>query len=677
MTRIGFMAAVVLVCALAGAARATDDGGVESPLALGSGGRAMGLGRTGVAFASDADAMFWNAARLGLLDHAGLSLFHTALFADGANYSAGFAAYPSLDVGTFGIGFQRLDVSGIERRDERNQLLGTFGNAESSFMLGYGRRFGRTLSVGTSLRLVQQSIDAASDASVGLDLGAAFETSLGRGETHRLGLGLNLRNLVTPRLLLQDSEVPDPRSVKLGGAYTLAPGAGQFVWLAAIDLDVPDRADPRFGAGVEVTYRGLLALRAGADGGSPTFGVGVAWRGVRFDYALVDHATLERGDRFSLQIQLGRGVGERRLAREQARDHEVATQLAARLEQREADERARARAEATAAFEARRFEDALRAWRRALVLDPDDAAAAAGAAAAERELALAQALALVDRGATGEGAAALQAILDRWPDETRAAHKLDEVRAALRQAADRDRQVQALLKQALADFAENRLAAADGALRELLRLEPTHEVALELAQRVESTRAALGAQALAQARTLASRHDFDAALQRLSEARRLLGARPEFARLSDEWMAARLALARAEDTTSRPPEPRPAPLPVAKPSLTAQQKRELQQRYQDGLEAFGRGDFQLAIRSWRAVWIEWPEHPSVAEYLIKAYLYEAIALYSSGKYEQAIELCTRVLEIDASNAKAKRYLRRMLEEKSELQQIGGGGNGPE
>jgi len=672
MKRVVWTAAWVV--ALACSAHAADDAGLASPLSLGSGSRGMGLGRTGAAFASDADALFWNAARLGILEHAGVSLFRTGLYADDASYNAGFVAYPSLDVGTFALGFQRLDVSGIDGRDGRNQPTRTFGNSESAFMLGYGRRFGRTLALGTAVRFVQQSIDTASDASLGLDLGLAYETSLGRGQIHRFGFGVNLQNLVAPRLRLAEAEVGDPRSAKIGGAYVLAPTTGPFTWMAAMDVDVPDRAAPRVGAGVEMTYRELLALRVGFDRAAPTFGFGVTWRLLRLDYALSDHATLEHSNRFSVQLRMGRGVAERRLVRERERENEVSTQLARQLEEREGQERLRARSEAEAAFAARRFEDALRAYRRALALDPNDEAAQAGAAAAEREVALASAETLLRSGAAGEAAAALQAIVQRWPDETRATHALGEARAALERTADRGRQIQALLKQALGHFAQNDLVAADGALQELLRLDPTHEVARELADRVQVGRGSQGTQALAKARAAAARHDFQSALERLAEARRLLGAEAEFARLQAEWTASRDGASHTEDTASRAPQLRPQPNPSApaRRGPSVQQQRELQRRYQAGLEAFGRGDFQDAIRSWRAVWVEWPEHPSVAEYLIKAYLYEGIALYSNGKYEAAIELCNRVLEIDPTNAKAKRYLQRMLEEKAELQQIGGG-----
>lgn len=667
---------VVLGFALGhGSAWGADDGGVESPLFLGSGGRALGLGRTGVAFTDNAEALFWNSSRLALVEHAGMSLFHTELFVDGAAYNAAFLAYPSMDAGTFALGFQRLGVSGIERRDDRNQILGTFENSESSVMVGYARRFGRTISLGGAARVLQQTVGEVSDASVGIDLGISFERPLGRGDLHRIGWGVNLQNLVAPRLKLGASEVPDPRNVKLGAAYTLAPRMNGLVWMLAADLDVPSRAGARMGAGLEMSYRGLLALRAGIDRSSPTFGAGITWRNLRFDYALVDNATLDRGDRFSVDLRLGRGATERRIARETARETQVADELARRLDAREAEERARARTEADTAFAARRYDDALRLYRRVLALDPSDAAAARAADAAERELALANATRLWENGAMGEAAAALQAVVDRWPDENRAVTALTEARAALQRTADRGRQVNGLLKQALADFSQNDLVAADGALQELLRLDPAHEVARELAQRVRTSRQNLGDQALTRARAAAGKQDYDGALARLTEARKFLGPRTDLARLQSDWTAARGTAVRSEDTASAPPEPRPVRA-ERRAAPTAEARRQFEQQYREGLLAFGAGDFQRAIRNWRTVWIEAPDYQNVADYLIKAYLYEGIALYSSGKYEQAIDLCNRVLEIDPTNAKAKRYLQRMQEEKSELQQIGGSNGHP-
>jgi tetratricopeptide (TPR) repeat protein len=102
--------------------------------------------------------------------------------------------------------------------------------------------------------------------------------------------------------------------------------------------------------------------------------------------------------------------------------------------------------------------------------------------------------------------------------------------------------------------------------------------------------------------------------------------------------------------------------------LSADQRRELERLHQEGLEAFAKRDFDRAIRDWRAVWLEAPDFESVAENLIKAYLWEGVELYGRGEYDAALERCRRVLEIDPHNEKAKRYVERIQEEKAEVEQ---------
>jgi len=156
-----------------------EGAGTESPLGLGAGGRALGMGRAATALSADATALFWNSARLSVVPQRELALFHTQLFVDDVLYSTAFIALPTLDLGTFAVGYQRLDVGGIERRDDRNQLLGEIHNGESSLLLGYGRAFGPSLSLGAALRIVQQELDTASDAGIGLNLGLAYERGFG------------------------------------------------------------------------------------------------------------------------------------------------------------------------------------------------------------------------------------------------------------------------------------------------------------------------------------------------------------------------------------------------------------------------------------------------------------------------------------------------------------------
>jgi hypothetical protein len=193
-TRLRWALCAMLLLTASRAAAGGEGAGTESPLGLGAGGRALGMGRAATALSADATALFWNSARLSGVPHWELSLFHTQLFVDDALYSTAFMALPTLDLGTFAVGYQRLDVGGIERRDDRNQLLGEIHNGESSLLLGYGHAFGPSLSLGGALRIVQQELDTASDAGVGVNLGLAYERSLGASHAHRLGFGLAVDN---------------------------------------------------------------------------------------------------------------------------------------------------------------------------------------------------------------------------------------------------------------------------------------------------------------------------------------------------------------------------------------------------------------------------------------------------------------------------------------------------
>ncbi|HZL84805.1 MAG TPA: PorV/PorQ family protein [Candidatus Krumholzibacteria bacterium] len=614
------LAALVLVGILgAAAAHAADDGGTQSPFLLGAGAREQAMGRTGAATAVHAEALYWNPARLAYTERPDLTLFRTELFVDGSTYHTSFASYPTLDLGTLAIGYQRLDVSDIERVDERNRVLGSFDNAESSLLVGYGRNVGPLVALGASLRVVQQAVDDASDASVGLDLGIALQREFGSPALHRLSLGATLQNAVEPRLRLAEDDVHDPRSLKLGLGYGGA--KGPIAWVLATDLDLPSAADLRPGVGLEVSYHGMLSLRGGLDDNRPTFGLGVSYRNIRFDYALRNDETLPRNDRFSIGVQFGSSLGERREQRRQVEQQRVTAELEQLLAAREHETIEATRSQAEAAFTAKKYDDALRLYRRLLALDPEDAPARAREEAAQRQILKSEAAAALASGNAVQAAATYQSIVERWPQDAEAAAGLQSARTRLQLAADLDRNLRALFVEAFGRFSKGELPAAEAALHELLRLDPRHDLGKELLARVRDAKAA--------ARS---------------------------ARAPEQPRAA-VVQAPAEDAA-----------PTVHRTLSADQRRELERLHQEGLEAFAKRDFDRAIRDWRAVWLEAPDFESVAENLIKAYLWEGVELYGRGEYDAALERCRRVLEIDPHNEKAKRYVERIQEEKAEVEQ---------
>lgn len=671
--RLGQLVGMLLL--LPGMLQAEDDGGTQSPFVLGSGAREQAMGRAAVALSRNSEAVFWNPARLTSLLRPELSLYRSQLFVDGSLYHAGFMAYPTLDFGVFGVGYQRIDVSDIERRDDRNRPLGSFSNSESNLLLGYGRSFGALLSAGATLRVAQQSVDALSDATVGLDIGMALQKTVGEEDLHRLNLGANIQNAVEPKLRLLEEEVADPRSLRIGAGYEGGTRSHNFQWAVGTDLVFANKATWSGGVGGELTYAEALSLRIGLDQSNPTFGVGVQWRHVRFDYALRTDDTLPRNDRLTLAVNFGRSVEQRRIERRNAQNRQVTDQLAHLLREREKQELGRALQSADAAFENQLWDEALRLYRRVLALDPMQVHAAQRKRMIEVDQKLQTANALLQNDQLAQAAALYQTVLTDWPDETLARQGLQQARAALAQSDRRERSIRQLLKEALHQFTEGKLAESNASLQELLRLDAQHEMGLDLQQRIAQTIQSNGEKALKMAQRYAAEQRFDAALRKLAEARRILGHRPDINALEAQWEGERIAARQnnlrmtnrsgpsqvqpnKEDTTPRAPR-----------RWTAEQRRELQQKYQNGLAAFTKGDFDTAIRNWHAVWLEDPLLENVSNYLIKAYLFQGVELYGRGQYDEALDRCHRVLEIDPTNEKAQRYLDRIEEEKLEIEAI--------
>lgn len=652
-----------------------DDGGTQSPLMVGSGARELGMGRTGVATSSSADALFWNPARLVNLEHSELTLFRSDLYVDGGSYHSVFLTYPTLDLGSLALGFQRLHVSDIQRTDERNRSLGSFDNGESNLLLGYGRTLGSLVSLGSTLRIVQQSVDATGDVGVGLDLGLAFQHPLGSTDQHKLLFAANLQNLVEPKLRLAGDEVPDPFNLKLGAGYGGSWPARRLSWVTAFDMDLPRTARPRPGWGLELSYQGILALRTGIDRSAPTFGVGITYGNFRLDYALLSNPTMDRNDRLSVALRFGASLSAKRQKRMDAYQRSVSRDLGRLLREREQTETSRATAEADSSFAARDFDTALRLYRRVLMLAPADEHASNRVTACEVETRLHDAAQLFAAGNVGQAAAAYQGILEQWPQEERAETGLAVARERIQHAADQASMLRDLFKEAIGRFTTGDLPEAETTLEELLRIAPQDELARELLENVQKERTRQGRRHLQEARQQGAAGNFDHALHELAEARRLLGAREELDSLRKTWEEERSAsqsLLGQPAPGTGPQKEDTSPRVRSRRVLTAQETRELEKHYRSGMEAFARRDFQSAIRDWRSVWVDAPDFEAVGSHLIKAYLLEGVEMYSRGEYDDALDRCARALEIDPTNEKARRYMERIQEEKSELDQIGGG-----
>lgn len=632
MGRSGLQLGIIFWVLVSGQlAQAAEGAGTESPLNTTVDARDQAMGGTSVAIGDGAQILVRNPANLGWIDQGSLSLFHTSLYSGDTALRAGFVAYPTLEFGTFAAGIERLGVGGIDGRDARNQSLGEFDSSEFEAILGYGRALQPWLAGGLSLRIVQQSVADASATGAGVDLGLAARRDI-FGPGHRVQFGLAVRNLISPKLRLDEDQVADPMRTTFGAGYIWNPPTHRLHAAAAVELALSAEADARRGAGIEAGFDHLLFLRGGIDEGRLTAGVGLEFRNIEFSFATKAGGDLPRDDRFTLGYRFGSSVDERLQSRRADEELRVSERLDQMLQVREAEALAFARSEAETAWEAGDYAQVELLSRRVLLMAPADPLALARIDDSRRLQALANAGDELSTGSAARAATAYQRILDEWPGEPAAAEGLAAARQRIEQDRDRQGQIDTLFSEALDRYADKDYPGARTALVELYRLDPGYTGAQDLTRRIEIEENAASA-----ARTQ---------------------------RLADEQKRAR-SLA----TRERAPVQRPAP------NISAARRAELQEWFELGLREFQAGDYERAVLTWRDVWKVDPRHGNVDDNLLKAYLLLAVDAYADGDYTRALDRCHQALEVKPDDEKAGRYLARIEEERAGVREIENRRNG--
>ncbi len=243
----------------------------------GIGARAAAMGSAQTAVVGDQTAALWNPAGVAAMRGKHFILAHHRSF-QGIKQGYGGWAYGNdtrglaLSVGVYGTG-------GLEaRREPTATPAGTFGVYNLNAGLSYAQKFGRRIYVGFSVRALHENIGPASAWGMSTDLGVLYRVS------ERAMFGASYRNL--GRMARLDRErVPLPRVFRTGVAWSWG------AWMATADFRVPAMGRTGANFGVEYGMMDALFLRGGLQTGHDTralsFGLGVARRDWRVDYAFV------------------------------------------------------------------------------------------------------------------------------------------------------------------------------------------------------------------------------------------------------------------------------------------------------------------------------------------------------------------------------------------------------
>lgn len=284
--------------------------GLQPPIKLGVGARAIALGSSAVAFTQDATAVYWNPAGLDELQRKNLSLFYTQLLGS-TSYSFVGYAHPTLELGTFAFGLIHLSTGDITNADDLGNKLGTGTFSRTQFLLSYGKSLPLPISIGATLKVERMQMLDINAGGVGLDLALLYKPDFDSPLLENLVLGFNLQNAVAPRLKLVSELEPQPWRFLAGLSKPIGfhgPNADGVNLLLGV-LMAQDEGT-RFNIGTEYMFQNRAFLRAGHNGHALNFGAGLVFGNYRLDYAFGkysnDTADFGPQHRLSLTLEFGK-----------------------------------------------------------------------------------------------------------------------------------------------------------------------------------------------------------------------------------------------------------------------------------------------------------------------------------------------------------------------------------
>ena len=292
-------------------------------MALGVGGRALGMGGAFVAVANDVTSGYYNPAGLANLNYPQFALMHSEQFGNLVNYDYGAVAIPFQNDMTFGLSIMRLGVDGIP--DTRNALydangdgiidirddrldyskITEFSNQDWAFYLTFAKRQSEDFYWGVNAKIVRRDLAEFGATGIGFDVGAYYLPM------ENLSLGANLQDATTTLIAWSTgrNELVSP-TLKIGAAYKLTEFLGGYI-MPALDFDIrfenrqfasnfnlgPVSFDMH--AGLEYTFKNLIYIRGGYnDVKQFTIGAGVKLPKLNIDYSFArfNEAATERLD---------------------------------------------------------------------------------------------------------------------------------------------------------------------------------------------------------------------------------------------------------------------------------------------------------------------------------------------------------------------------------------------
>jgi tetratricopeptide (TPR) repeat protein len=660
-------AAICLILLSASTAMA-DGSGTESPFSLGTGARDLALGGAAISTADAIGAPYWNPSVLARAERISFGAFHSRLFEPDVAYQYVGAVVPTMDMGSFGLGLFRLGIGGIEKRSASNYRVGEISNNRLALYLGYGRTVS-AYDVGASVMMEYHSLDdlsATSSPGVNLAISRRFKPGLVRMPD--ITACISSRNLLEPGMKLEKQTVRQPRSFEAGVTVRLLPKpAWNHDLSISGSVSKVDQVEPRLAFGVEYSLQNLLHLRAGSRDGKPSFGIGLSYKSLTFDYALVDR-DLGSLHMFSMKAAIGTPVDVKRRLRQERREAEFNRLISTRL----ADQNQTTVETLTGEGEALLGRGDLD--RASMMLDRALFLAAGGGLdttevyrlakeARERleEERIHKAYTAHMDSARSKFAARdylgaryfADLALAEVADSDQARELLDRVDAAIRQSITRDQMIASRL--ALADS----LISYDKFDEALVTLKALGNLTGDDSRISRTIKKAEFGRWQRQAETEFDRGDYRKARAAVDSA---------LARFPDHPVCLNLR-SRIEQETRRASAGRVEPDEVRSEPLSPELREQVDEIYQSGQRLFKQGDLKTAVEMWEKVESLAPDYLSVREYLVNAYKYIGVELYTQNELEEAVATWNKAAALEPDGSEIASYIKRTESELAKLREL--------
>ncbi|MDD5687256.1 MAG: PorV/PorQ family protein [Elusimicrobia bacterium] len=276
-------------------------------LNIGTSARAVSMGGAYVGVANDVSAISYNPAGLSQLNKSEIVGQHTKWIAD-TNHD--FLAYARpTSIGTIGLSIVALTQGKIEGRDENRNKTNSFSAYDVATTISYSKQImslrgvAEAISIGTNLKIIQQSIADEKATGVAIDIGL-----LTRLSAYPLSAGLSVQN-IGPKMTFISEGYDLPLTATIGLGYTIK----RAVTLA-FDVKrkiIDNKTEVSFGT--EYAPINLLAFRLGyllptshsllTDFKGFGGGIGLRILNTSTDYAFIPYSDLGNTHRLSFGVK--------------------------------------------------------------------------------------------------------------------------------------------------------------------------------------------------------------------------------------------------------------------------------------------------------------------------------------------------------------------------------------